>query len=116
MMSSNLKLKLRNCFKNSLPQCNIKKIIKSKNYLSSLFCFKGVIPEEFRLIVYNFLCRSFSFTYYGKTERHFNVRSSEYIGISYVTGKRVECKQSAVSNHLLMYNHDSNFNDFTILY
>ena len=28
----------------------------------------------------------------------------------------VECKPSSVSDHLLLYNHDSDFNDFTILY
>ena len=34
---------------------------------------------------------------------------------SHLTGKRVECKLSAVSDHLLLHNHDSDFNDFTIL-
>ena len=53
--------------------------------------------------------------YYGKTERHLNVRSSKHIGISQLTGKRVESKPSAVSDHLLQHNHDSDFNDFTIL-
>ena len=45
-LSSNLKRKLGTCLKNSLPQCNIKIIIKSANRLSSLFCFKDVIPKE----------------------------------------------------------------------
>ena len=54
-------------------------------------------------------------TYYGKTECHLNVKSSTHIGISHLTGKRVECKQSAVSDHLLLHNHGSDFNDFTIL-
>ena len=36
-LSSNLKQKLRTCFKNSLPQCNIKIILDSKNRLSFLF-------------------------------------------------------------------------------
>ena len=45
-MSSNLKQTLRTCFKNSLPQCNIKIILKSTNRLSSLFRFKDVIPKE----------------------------------------------------------------------
>ena len=43
------------------------------------------------------------------------VRSSEHIGISHLTAKRVECKPSAVSDHLLLHNHGNNFNDFTIL-
>ena len=45
-LSSNLKRKLRTCFKNSLPQCNIKIILESTNRLSSLFHFKDVIPKE----------------------------------------------------------------------
>ena len=35
--------------------------------------------------------------------------------MSHLTGKRVECKPSVVSDHLLLHNHDSDFNDFTIL-
>ena len=27
----------------------------------------------------------------------------------------VECKPSAISDHVLLHNHDSDFNDFTIL-
>ena len=54
-------------------------------------------------------------TYYGKNERHLNVRSSEHIDISHLTGKRIESKPSSVSDHLLLHNHDSDFNDFTIL-
>ena len=47
-MSSNLKRKLQTSIRNSLPQCNIKVISKSTNHLSSLFCFKDVIPKELR--------------------------------------------------------------------
>ena len=42
-------------------------------------------------------------------------RSSEHIGISHLIGKRIECKPSAVSDHLLLHNHGNDFNDFTIL-
>ena len=59
--------------------------------------------------------RNCKITYYGKTECHLNVRSSEHIGISHLTGKRVESEPSAVSDYLLLHNPDSNFNDFTIL-
>ena len=115
-MSSNLKQKLRTYSKNSLPQCNIKIILNSTNGLSSLFRFKDVIPKELQFhIVYKFSCGNCNATYYGKTEPHLNVRCSEYIGISHSTGKRVECKPSAVSDHLLLHNHDSDFSAFTIL-
>ena len=116
MLSSNLKQKLRTCFKNSLPQCNIKIILKPTNRLSSLFRFKDVIPKELQPhLVYKFSCDNCNVNYYGKTERHLNVRSSDHMSMSYLTGETVECKPSAVSDPHLMHNHDSDFNDLTIL-
>ena len=53
--------------------------------------------------------------YYGKTERHLNIRSSVHIGMSHLTAEWVECKPSAVSDHLLLHNHGNDFNDFTFL-
>ena len=114
-LSSSLKRKLRTCFKNRLPQCNIKIILKSTNRLSFLFGFKDVIPKELQSqLLYKFSCGNCIVTYYDKTERHLNIRSSEHIGIPHLTGKRVECKPSAVSDHLLLHNHDSDFKNFTI--
>ena len=115
-LSSNLKWKLRICFKNSLPLCNIKIIIKPTNRLSSLFRFKDFIPKELQShSVYTFSCSNSNVTYHGKTERHLNARSSEHIGISHLTRKRVECKLSAISDHLFLHSHDNDFNNFTIL-
>ena len=48
-------------------------------------------------IVYKVSCDNYNVSYCGKTERHLNLRSSEHLGISYLTGKRIECKSSAVS-------------------
>ena len=45
-MPSNLRRKLRTCFKYSLPQCNIEIILQSTNCLSSLFHFKDVFHEQ----------------------------------------------------------------------
>ena len=105
-LSSNSKRKLRTCFKNSLPQCNIKISFKSTNHLSSLFRFMYFIPKELQSrLVYKFSCGNCNVACYGKTERHHNVRSSEHIGISHITGKMVECKPSAVSDHVLLHNH-----------
>ena len=115
-MLSNLKRRLKASFKNSLAQCNIKMIRKSTNRLSSLFRFIFVTPKELEShIVCKFLCGSCNNTYYGRTLCHFNVRSGEHLALSHLTGKRVECNPSAVSGHLLQYNHDSDCNDFTIL-
>ena len=92
--------------RNSLPQCNIKAILKSTNRLSSLFRFKDVISKELEShIVYEFSCCNCSVARYGKTERHFNIKSSENLGISHLTEKKVECKPSAVSDHLFLQNN-----------
>ena len=116
-MPSNLKQKLQTSIRNSLPQCNIKVILKSTNHLSSLFRFKDVIPKELRShLVYKFSCSSCNATYYGKTERHVNIRSGEHIGLSPVTGNRVACKPSAIPDHLLLHGHNnSSFNGFSVL-
>ena len=64
--------------------------------------------------VYKCLCGNCSVTYYGKTEHQLNVTSREDIAILHLTGKS-RFKPSAVSNHLLLHIHESDFNDFTIL-
>ena len=116
-MSSNLKRILQTSIRNSLPLCNIKVILKSTNQLSSLFRFKDVIPKELRSqLVYKFSCSSCNATCYGKTERHLNVRSGKHIALSPLTGNRVACKSSAISDHLLLHEHNnSNFNYLSIL-
>ena len=87
-MSSKLKPELRTRFKNSLPHCNIKIILKPTNHLSSLFHFNNVIPKELQShLIYKFLCSNCNVTYYRKTERHLNIRSSEHIGTSYLIQK-----------------------------
>ena len=79
-------------------------------------CFNDVIFKELQShLVHKFLCGNWNVTYFDKTERHHNVRSSEHIGTPHLTGKRVECKPSTLSDHLLLHNHDSDFNDFAIL-
>ena len=107
-MSSNLKQKLQTSIRNSLPQCNIKVISKSANHLSSLYCFKDVIPKGLRSdLVYKFSCSSCN-----ATECHLNVGSGEHIGLSPLIGNRDACKTSAISDHLLLHEHNnSSFND-----
>lgn len=45
-----------------------------------------------------------------------NVRSGEHIALSHLTGNGVACKLLAISDHLLLLEHNnSSFNDFSIL-
>ena len=79
--------------------------------------FTTFIPKALRShLVYKFSCSSCNATYYGKTERHLNVRSGEHIGLSPLTGNRVACKPSAISDRLLLHeDNNSSFNNFSIL-
>ena len=116
-MSSNLKPKLQTSIRNSLPKCNIKVILKSTNDLSSLFRFKDAIPKElWSHLVYKFSCSCCSATCYDKTECHLNVKSGEHICLSPLTGNGIACEPSALSDHLLLLEHNnSSFNDFSVL-
>ena len=73
--SLNLRARLYNCFNKTIPQCNIKVVLQSKNRLSNLFRFKDSIPKGLcSLVVSKFLCSNCKITYYSETERHLNVR------------------------------------------
>ena len=112
-----LRSRLYNCFRKTLPQCNIKVIFQSENRVSNLFRFKDSIPKELRShVVYKFLCSNCNITYYGETERHLNVRSREHLSLSAITGKRInKNKKLAVKNHCLFSNRVGSFEDFSIL-
>ena len=113
-MSLNWKRKLQISIRNSLPQCNIIKVtLKSTNYLSSIFRFKNVIPKKLRPhLVYKFSCSGCNATY----RTPFKCKIWEHAGLSPLTGDRVACKPSAISDHLLLHKHNnSSLNDFSIL-
>ena len=113
----NLRKRLYKSVRNSLPQCNIKVIFKSKNGLSSLFKFKDSIPLYLRShLIYKFQCSNCNITYYSETERHLKVRAGEHISTSPLTGKRVHNnKKSSVKDHCLLSGHVPSFEDFNIL-
>ena len=116
-LSLSLRSRLYNCFKKTLPQCNIKVIFQSKNRLSNLFRFKDSIPKELcSHLVHKFLFININITYHGETERHLNVRSGEHLSLSALTVKRVSNnRKSAVKDHCLFFNHVESFEDFSIL-
>ena len=96
-MSFNLNQKLRTCFKNSLPQCNIKITwLLSWQILFLLFwVLKMIFLKCYSLTQYiNFCAVTANVTYYGKTECHLNIRSGEHLGLSYLKEK------GKTANHL----------------
>ena len=83
-------------------------VFKSQNKLCNNFHFKDLVPQiRTSGVFYNVfqcgLCNEFC---YGECVRHLAVRSSEHIGISPLTNKRVQPrKDSAVCHHLLNCNY-----------
>ena len=115
--SLNLRERLYKSVRKSLPQCNIKVISQSKNWLSSLFKFKDSIPLYLRShLIYKFQSSNCNITYYGETERHLKVRAGEHISTFPLTGKRVHSnKKSSVKDHCLLSGHVCSFGDFTVV-
>ena len=70
---------------------------KLTNRPPSLFRFKDVISKESQSQYINFQAVT-DVTNYGKNQRHLNVRSVYHLCILHLTGKRVECKPSVVSD------------------
>ena len=105
---------LQSCIRNHLPFCSIRIVFQSKTRLSSLFCFKDIIPQEKNsYLVYKFTCTCCNTTYYGESERHFFVRASDHLDMTPLTGKWVKNpKKSAIFDHILLKGHDASFEDF----
>ena len=101
--SLKLRTRLSKLFENYLPACKLRVVFKCNTRMSSFFKFKDRVNRALRSkVVYKFTCGGCNASYIGKTMRHLNVRASEHIGISALTQKRVKCKRSAVSDHLLV--------------
>ena len=112
-----LRTRLFNSTESNLKFCQLKKVIfQSPCKLNSLFR-KNSLQKKIRSdIVYRYMCSNCKVTYYGRTYRHFFTRAAEHMGISNLTGKRLECvKQVAVSDHLLDCNCSIDFDHCDIL-
>ena len=109
--------RLQSCIRNRLPYCSLRITLQSKTRLSSVFRFKDIIPKEISShILYKYTCNCCNATYYGESERHFFVRASEQLGMTPLTGKRVNnSKKSAIFEHILLKSHDASFENFTIV-
>ena len=101
-----------------LPACDLRVIFKVSLCMTNYFNFKDKINRELRsLLVYNFNCNSCNAEYVGKTKLHYRTRTSEYIGVSPLTGKCVKnnSQTSAVHDHMLFCKTVVCPEDFSIL-
>ena len=90
-------------------------MFKSQNKVAKAFRFKDRIPKELTSgVVYKFQSGLCNESYYGECVRHLNVRIGEHIGISPLSRKKVKPKSSAVSDHLVLCNHSTSFENFSV--
>ena len=116
LLSLQTRTKLRKSLKGILNCCKLQIVFESQNKLAKAFRFKDRIPKELASgVVYKFQCGLCNESYYGECVRHLNVRIGEHIGISPLTRKKVKPKGSAVSDHLLLWNHSPSFENFDVL-
>ena len=82
--------KLQQALKGVLNCCKLEIVFKCQTRLSNSFRYKDPIPKD--LIsgaVYKFQCGLCNEARYGESIRHLNIRSGEHIGVSPLTGKKV---------------------------
>ena len=66
--STELKVKLHKTFKQLLPACKLRLILKTSSCMGNCFNFKNKTKQELRsLLVYNFKCNSYNDESIGKT-------------------------------------------------
>ena len=106
-ISLQTRAKLQKSIKGILNCCKLQLVFKSQNKLCNNFHFKDLVPQILTSgVFYKFQCGLCDESYYRVCVRHLAVRSSEHIGISPVTNKRVQPrKDSAVCHHLLNCNY-----------
>ena len=115
-LSLQTRIKLRKSLKGILNCCKLQIVFKSQNKLTKAFRFKNRIPKELTSgVVYKFRCGLCNESCCGECVRHLNVRIGGHIGISPLTRKKVKPKGNAVSDHLLLCNHSSSFENFSVL-
>ena len=116
-LSLQTRTKLQKVLKRTLSCSKIQIVFKNQINLSNLFHFKDHLPYNLMSCdVYKFQCGRCNASYYGETDRHLKIWLGEHIGISPLTFEKVKpSAESLIRDHLLFYNHDPSFDDFTIL-
>ena len=63
------------------------------------------------MLIFVYVC-----LYIGMTNRHLRTRAYEHMGVPALAGAAIRTAFSSVPDHLLKTGHDSNIDDFRILY
>ena len=70
-----------------------------------------MVQKLFKIVV------GYNGAFYGKTEPHYKVQTSEHLGTSHLTGKKIKTHNSrlaAIQEHLWCCNYTSFFEEFSI--
>ena len=115
--SFEIRNRINSCLRKNFPVIDLKVVFQTKIRLSNLFNYKDKISKDLQSnLVYKFSCNICNDIYYGKTIRHFKVRSCEHLGLTPLTGKRVKTpKEGAILDHIIHSGHTPSFDDFSIL-
>ena len=90
--------------------------VLEKTRLGKNFHFKDRAPKDLPSgVVHKFQCGLCNKLYYDEHVRYLNVKNGENVGISSLTKKQVQPKNSSVADHLLFCNHSPSYGDFSIL-
>ena len=101
--------------------CKLKVVFKSPSRLGDFFRFMDRVPMRCRsFIIYKFTCSKCNLAYYGKTFRHYLVRSLEHLGVSIHTGKKYtfnskNSNNTAVLKHIHECKCEASLDDFQII-
>ena len=83
--------KLPQALKSALNCCKLENAFKCQTSLSCFFSYKDPIPKDLiPAVVYKFQCGLWNESCYGKSRRHFNIKSREHIGVPPLTRKKVK--------------------------
>ena len=90
-MSQIVKIRLTKTINKHMKSRKLGVILQTSNRLINYYCFKDFVPETLRsTLIYQFLCRSCTASYIGKTYRHFKARVPGHQRVSPRTGKPVK--------------------------
>ena len=117
MISLQTRTKPQQALKGVLNCCKLETTFKCQTRLSSSFYYKDPIPKDLIPgVVYKFQCGLCNESYYGKSIRHLDIRSSEHIDVAPLTGKKIKLSNSSVvCDHLFHCNFLASFDNFSIL-
>ena len=96
--------KLQQALKGLLNCCKLEIVFKCQTRLSNSFRYKDPIPKDLISgVVYKFQCGLCNEPYYGESIRQLDIRSGEHIGVSSLTGKKVQPSNNStvIFYHLL---------------